>query len=214
MSETRPGLILVLSAPTGGGKTTIAHRFIELVPGARFSVSHTTRNPRPGERDGIDYHFVTRPQFEAMRDGGDFAEWAQVHGHLYGTHREELLAALREGHAVVLDIDVQGALQIKAAFPEAALVFIVPPSLEVLLDRLSRRAGEAGFDLPRRLRTALQELEKSEDFDYIILNEDLEAAVSDVVLAARGAPLKGRDGAARAKMLRCEMEAWLRSRNV
>lgn len=214
MSGKRPGIILVLSAPTGGGKTTIAHRYIERTPGAAFSVSHTTRNPRPGERDGVDYHFISREAFEALRDRGGFAEWAEVHGHLYGTGREQLENAVREGRNVVLDIDVQGGLQIKAAFPEAVLVFILPPSLEVMLDRLSKRGGEGGFDLARRLRTALQELEKSEDYDYIILNEDLETAVSDVVLAASGNLSGYRGGADRARALRRDVENWFRSRNV
>lgn len=214
MSGKRPGVILVLSAPTGGGKTTIAHRYIERTPGAAFSISHTTRNPRPGERDGVDYHFVSRGAFEAMRDRGEFAEWAEVHGHLYGTGSDQLRRAVREGRDIVLDIDVQGGIQIKAAFPEAVLVFILPPSLEVMLDRLSRRGGEGGFDLPRRLRTALQELEKSEDYDYIILNEDLETAVSDVVLAAGGALSGGPGGVGRARALRRDVQDWFRSRNV
>lgn len=214
MSEPRPGVILVLSAPTGGGKTTIAHRYMERTPGASFSVSHTTRNPRPRESDGLDYHFVSRGDFEAMRDRGEFAEWAEVHGHLYGTHRAQLEAAVREGRDVLLDIDVQGGLQIRAAFPDAVLVFILPPSLAVMLERLGKRGGEAGFDLARRLATALQELEKSEDYDYIIVNEDLETAVSDVVLAAGASRLRPRGVAGRARALRGEVEAWLRSRDV
>lgn len=214
MSEPRPGVILVLSAPTGGGKTTIAHRYLERTEGAAFSVSHTTREPRPGERDGVDYHFATRKAFEAMRERGEFAEWATVHGHRYGTHRSQLDRAIHEGRDLVLDIDVQGGLQIKAAFPRAILVFILPPSLEVMLKRLSRREGERGFDLARRLRTALQELEKSEDYDYIIMNEDLETAVSEVVLVAEAARLRSPDAAPRARALRGDVESWLRSRDV
>jgi guanylate kinase len=213
MNPSNPGVVLVLSAPTGGGKTTIAHRYIERTPGAAFSVSHTTRNPRPGEREDTDYHFLSRKAFVAMRDRGEFAEWADVHGHLYGTHRGQLERAIREGRDLVLDIDVQGGLQIKAAFPDSVLVFILPPTLDVLLERLSKRRGETGFDLARRLGTALQELEKSEDYDYIILNEDLETAVSDVVLAAGAGRLRSRV-AGRARALRGEVEAWLRRRDV
>lgn len=214
MSESRTGVILVLSAPTGGGKTTIAHRYIERTPGAAFSVSHTTREPRPGERDGVDYHFVARESFEAMRERGEFAEWAPVHGHLYGTHQGQIEGAIRKGRDIVLDIDVQGGLQIKAAFPGALLVFILPPSLQVMLERVSRRGGERGFDLARRLRTALQELEKSEDYDYIILNEDLETAVSQVILVAGAARLRSPEAAPRARALRGDVESWLRSRDV
>jgi guanylate kinase len=187
---------------------------MERTPGASFSVSHTTRNPRPGERDGVDYHFVPRGSFEALRDRGEFAEWAEVHGHLYGTHRAQLDAAVREGRDVILDIDVQGGLQIKSAFPEAVLVFILPPSLRVMLERLAQRGGEEGFDLARRLGTSLQELEKSQDYDYIVANEDLETAVSDVVLATGAVRLRSRGAAGRAKALRGEVEAWLRSRDV
>ena len=213
MVRSSPGVILVLSAPTGGGKTTIAHRFIERTKGAALSISHTTRSPRPGERDGTDYHFVSREAFVAMRERGEFAEWAEVHGHLYGTHRRQLAEAVREGRDLVLDIDVQGGVQIKAVFPDSVLVFILPPNLQVLLERLSKRGGETGFDLVRRLGTALQELEKSEDYDYIIVNEDLEAAVSEVVLAAGAARLRSRV-VGRARALRGEVEAWLRRPDV
>ncbi len=172
--------ILVLSAPTGAGKTTIAHRLVGADESLRFSVSHTTRLPRPGEKDGVDYHFVSREEFRDMTGKGEFLEWAQVHDHYYGTHRSEAERAFVAGEDLLLDIDVQGGLQVRTADPQAVLVFILPPSLETLLRRLGGREGEEDFDLDRRLRTALKELELADSYDYNIVNEDLDKAVSQV----------------------------------
>lgn len=207
-------VLLVLSAPTGGGKTTIGRRLVELDGAIRFSVSHTTRPPRPGERDGADYHFVDRAPFEAMAARGEFLEWAEVHGHLYGTHRQEAEAARREGKDLLLDIDVQGGLQVKAARPDAVLVFILPPSLEVLLERLHRRGAEPGFDLARRLRTAEKELEKCGVYDYNVLNEDLDRAVGQVRCILEAARLRTPPGGAAGADLKRRITDWLRKRHV
>jgi len=207
--DARDPVLLVLSAPTGGGKTTIAHRLSESDGGLRFSVSHTTREPRPGEREGADYHFTGRADFEAMRERGEFLEWAEVHGNLYGTHRSEVEAAAREARDLVLDIDVQGGLQVKAAWPAAVLVFVLPPSLPELLRRLSGRSAEAGFDLRRRLESARNELALAEEYDYNVVNEDLERAVAEVLCilnAARRRPMRVSASAALAR----DVDTWLR----
>lgn len=210
----RESVILVLSAPTGGGKTTIGRRVVAEDGRVRFSVSHTTRSPRPGETDDLDYHFVDRPRFEAMAAAGEFLEWAEVHGHLYGTHMREVARAGAEGLDLLMDIDVQGGLQVKRARPAAVLVFILPPSLEVLLDRLAGRTGERGFDLGRRLRSAEKELEFSGVYEYNVVNEDLDRAVGQVrciLDAARLRPLQGEDHVGG---LRRHIAGWLREKHV
>jgi guanylate kinase len=213
--ETQPrGTLLVLSAPTGGGKTTIAHRLVELDPRVRFSVSHTTRRPRPNERDGVDYHFVDEAAFDAMVAGGEFLEWAQVHAHRYGTSRRERDQAFGRGETLLLDIDVQGGLQVKAADPSAVLVFILPPSLEVLLQRLGRRSEEPGFDLATRMRSALKELDSAGVYDYNVLNEDLDVAVGQVREILEVARLRPSGAGDRARSLSRDIDHWLRSHDV
>lgn len=207
-------VILVLSAPTGGGKTTIGRRLVEGDGAVRFSISHTTRSIRPGERDGVDYHFVDRPAFQTMAARGEFFEWAEVHGHLYGTHRSEAETALRDGKDLLLDIDVQGGLQVKARRPDAVLVFLLPPSLEELLRRLGNRAGEPGFDLRRRLRTAEKELEKCDSYDYTIVNEDLDEAVEQVRCILEAARLRHGGRAGLAGELQRRITEWLRKNDV
>jgi len=210
----RESVILVLSAPTGGGKTTIGRRVVAEDGRVRFSVSHTTRAPRPGERDGLDYHFVDRPRFEAMAAAGEFLEWAEVHGHLYGTHSEEVSRAGAEGLDLLLDIDVQGGLQVKKARPRALTVFILPPSLEVLLERLAGRGGEPGFDLVRRLRSAEKELEFSGVYEYNIVNEDLDRAVGQVRCILDAARLRPDGREDHAGNLKRRIAEWLREEHV
>jgi len=176
---------LVIAAPSGTGKTTIARALVESDDAFRFSVSATTRAPRRGERQGVDYYFVSRPEFEAMVAQGDFAEWAEVHGEMYGTPHRELSHADERGAYAVLDIDVQGARQIRAAVPHAVLVFLVPPSGEALLKRLLGRGTEDPEGVRTRLATALEELEAAREFDYIVINDELERAVADVRSIAR-----------------------------
>jgi guanylate kinase len=207
-------LLLVLSAPTGGGKTTIARRLAERDPTLRFSVSHTTRNPRPGERDGVDYHFVSEADFAAMAERGEFLEWARVHGQGYGTHRSERERAAQQGETLLLDVDVQGGLQIKKADPGAVLVFILPPSFDVLLERLGKRRTEPGFDLAARLASALKELESASVYDYNVLNEDLGVAVDQVRRILDAACLRSPGGSERVLRLSRDITRWLRSHDV
>ena len=171
---------IVLSAPSGTGKTTLAHRLIEESDNCVFSVSITTRTPRQGEQHGLDYVFVDGDRFDKMIESGDLAEWAYVHGDRYGTPKKALNDAADLGQQVVLDIDVQGALQIRDAIPDAKLIFVLPPSVDVLLERLRIRGTEESEVLGLRLRSALEELEVALDFDYIIINEHLSDCVQEI----------------------------------
>jgi guanylate kinase len=171
---------IVLSAPSGGGKTTIARRLLGRRADVGYSVSCTTRAPRTGERDGVDYHFLTRADFDARVVRGEFAEWADVHGNRYGTLRSAVRQVMEAGKHVVLDIDVQGARQMTAAFPESVTIFIVPPTIEVLVARLMGRNSEDAEMLTLRLRNARMELRESERYQYVVENDDLEHAVSRV----------------------------------
>ncbi|MBT99719.1 MAG: guanylate kinase [Gemmatimonadetes bacterium] len=171
---------IVLSAPSGTGKTTLAHRLIEESDNCVFSISITTRTPRQGEQHGLDYVFVDGDRFDKMIESGDLAEWAYVHGGRYGTPKKTLNDAADLGQHVVLDIDVQGALQIRDAIPDAKLIFVLPPSVDVLLERLRIRGTEESEVLGLRLRSALEELEVALDFDYIIINEHLSDCVQEI----------------------------------
>jgi len=171
---------LILSAPSGGGKTTIAKALLARRPDLGYSVSCTTRAPRPGEVQGRDYYFMTRAEFLAEREKGAFAESAQVHGNLYGTLRSEVERMLGSGKHVVMDIDVQGAVQFMRAFPQTVTIFILPPSAEVLLERLRARKTESPAQLAARLQSALQELQQVGEYEYVIVNDDLERAVASV----------------------------------
>ena len=204
---------VVLAAPSGTGKTTIAHRLVEGTGEFVFSVSATTRVPRKGERNGMDYEFMSREGFEAMVKNGDFAEWAEVHGNLYGTPRRTLEEATARGEFVVLDIDVQGARQIRQNFPDALLVFVIPPSAEVLVSRLTKRGTEADEEVVRRLRNARKELARASDFDHVVVNDDLERAVEEVRAVARTGPArKDGDVAARIAELTAEIDRVLEDR--
>lgn len=198
---------VVLAAPSGAGKTTIARALVERSEDFCFSVSVTTRPRRPGEREGVDYRFVDRPTFEAMTASGELAEWAEVHGHLYGTPRGAIEEAVGRGLHVVLDIDVQGARQMKVSAPDAVLVFVLPPSVEILVERLGRRGTEAPAEMARRLRTALDELGAVREFDHVVVNDDLERCLEEVRGIVRA---EGRR-TARAEALEAEVEE-IRSR--
>jgi guanylate kinase len=171
---------VILSAPSGVGKTTIARRVLERRADVGYSVSCTTRVPRDGEVDGRDYQFVAHDTFLAARDAGEFAEWAEVHGNFYGTLRSEVRRVLDAGQHVLMDIDVQGARQFHAAFPETVLIFVLPPSGEVLKSRLSSRKSESRERLLVRLRNARAELGEVGRYHYVVVNDDLERAVDQV----------------------------------
>ena len=171
---------VILSAPSGGGKTTIAKTLLGRRDDLGYSVSCTTRAPRPGEVAGRDYYFMSRAEFLAKREQDAFAESAEVHGNLYGTLRQEVDRVLATGRHVVMDIDVQGAVQFMRAFPQSVTIFILPPSAEVLLDRLRARMTESPAQLAARLQSALQELQQVAEYEYVVVNDELERAVSSV----------------------------------
>ncbi len=171
---------VVLAAPSGTGKTTIARELVAGSPRFVFSVSATTRAARDGERDGVDYRFVGEEAFQAMIRENRLVEWAEVHGNLYGTPRSELESAQERGQHVVLDIDVQGARQIREAVPEAVLIFIFPPSGVDLLRRLGGRGTENDEEVVRRLRNAQEEMDRARHFDYIVVNDELDRAVTRI----------------------------------
>ncbi|MCU0561051.1 MAG: guanylate kinase [Desulfobacterales bacterium] len=197
----RPGLIFILSAPSGAGKTTLRQALLGVFPDILFSVSFTTRAPREGEVNGRDYVFVPVAEFEAGIRSGRWAEWAQVHGNFYGTSAEVLEQARAAGRDVLLEIDVQGARQICARFPECVTIFIRPPSLEALRQRLVARGTDSPEAIARRLENAAGEMAQIGFYRHVIVNDDLPAAVRDLVAvvgACRGGPARsaGAQGAA------------------
>lgn len=171
---------MVLVAPSGAGKTTLAHRLVAASDRFVFSISATTRAPRGGEQDGVDYYFVSDDDFEAMIDAGELAEWATVHGRMYGTPRAALEAAALRGEHVVLDIDVQGARQIRDSVPDARLIFVLPPSVAVLMKRLTGRGTEGAGEVERRLRSALDELQAASEFEHRVVNDDLDRCLEQI----------------------------------
>lgn len=179
---------VVLAATSGTGKTTIARKLVELSDRYVFSVSATTRPPRQGERDGIDYHFLATEEFERRIEAGEFVEWARVHDRLYGTPLSEIESEADRGRHVVLDIDVQGARQIRKAIPDALLIFVLPPSVDIMMVRLKRRGTDAPETIARRLRSALEELRAVPEFDYVVVNDDLDECLAEV----RGIVEEGR----------------------
>lgn len=181
-----PGLLLVLSAPSGAGKTTLAHRFRARQPDAVFSISATTRLARGAERDGVDYHFVSPDRFGELVAAGAFAEWAEVHGQRYGTLRATVDEALARGRIAVFDIDVQGGLQIKAAWPDAAAtVFILPPDVAELERRLRGRSTDSEEVIRRRLAAARAEVARGlATYDYVVVNDAVDAALEKLVAVA------------------------------
>jgi len=172
----RRGTLIVVSAPSGAGKTTLCREVRLCLPDLAYSVSYTTRPPRPGEVDGRDFHFVTEPAFGALRTAGALAEWAQVHGKLYGTHAGTLERALAEGRDILLDIDTQGARQLRARYPTAVLVFIIAPSMAELEQRLRERRSDPEREIRRRLDRAREEVPLWREYDYLIVNRDVKEA--------------------------------------
>ena len=190
-----PGALFIVASPSGGGKTTMIRRVMAGLEqegqNVHFSISHTTRLPRGSERDGVDYHFIDRPAFQAMIERREFLEFAEVHGNLYGTSRSEVEPRLAAGYAIFLDIDVQGARQVRASIPDAVKVFVFPPSREELLRRLLARRQDDEAAISLRMANSIKEMREYTEFDYVIINDRLEAAtqaLASVVAAARLRP--------------------------
>ena len=200
--DAKRGELVIVASPSGGGKTTLIHRVMaEMLAHGRevhFSVSHTTRSPRTGERDGVDYHFVDRTAFERMIDAREFLEYAEVHNNLYGTSRGEVEGRLERGCDVFLDIDVQGARQVRASIPDAVKVFLFPPSFGELRRRLVARRQDDEATIALRIKNAVKEMREYAEFDYVIINDRLDEAtraLGSVVATARMRPLRMRSEA-------------------
>jgi guanylate kinase len=176
----RQPLVVVVSAPSGAGKTSLCQEVVRRLPRLVHSVSFTTRAPRADERDGRDYHFVDEPTFRGMIEGGLFAEWAMVHGHLYGTSKPLLEKQFAEGCDVILDIDTQGAAMLRRVYPAGVTVFVVPPSLALLESRLRQRRTDPEEEIRRRLARAMEELRHFREYRYVIVNDVFDDAVNQL----------------------------------
>jgi len=185
-----PGTLIIITAPSGAGKTTLVHGLLARDARVKLSVSYTTRAAREGEVDGQHYHFVDIERFRAMRDAGEFLEWAEVHGNYYGTSRAWIGERIGAGDDILLEIDWQGAQQVRKAFPEAVGVFVLPPSFDVLEQRLRGRGTDSEDVIARRLLGARGEMRHVAEFDYVILNDVLEDAIGDLVAIVRASRLR------------------------
>lgn len=190
----RYGMLVVISAPSGGGKSTLLGRLLKEVDNLRYSVSYTTRAPRPGEEDGVHYHFVSEADFERMRERGELLESAKVHGNYYGTGRRYVEEELAQGHDLILDIDVQGAEAVSTVLPDSVRIFIMPPGFDILSERLRGRASDSPETVERRLRNARGEVARFREFQYVVVNDDLETALRSLI-----------------SIIRAERERWNRS---
>jgi guanylate kinase len=199
MSNNDP-LLLIVSSPSGAGKTTLTGALRRRVDNLYFSVSHTTRGPRKNEKNGEQYHFVTRPEFESLIQQGAFLEWAKVHDNLYGTSKAEIERA-RGARGILFDVDYQGARRIKSARPDAVSVFILPPNLLALQERLRGRNLDSEEIIQRRFRAACDEIEHYEGFDYILVNDDLNEAIERIVGIFLAAESRWQRMASRAEAL-------------
>lgn len=179
------GQLFIVAAASGAGKTTLVRQLLAREPDIRLSISYTTRAPRPGEENGREYHFVSEPQFQAMIAADDFLEWAQVHGNYYGTSKRWIVTERAAGRDVLLEIDWQGAQQVRRAFPDAIGLFILPPSMEELTRRLTGRGTDSAEVIARRLAAAREEMSHVGEFGYVIINDDLQTALSDFVAVVR-----------------------------
>jgi guanylate kinase len=188
MSNSRRGLLFIVSAPSGTGKTTLVERLVQVLPNLRMSRSYTSRPARGGERSGVDYHFVSRQDFEQRIAGEEFLEWADVFGNYYGTCAADVERALADGQDVVLVIDVQGARQVKSRNVDHTSIFVLPPSFEVLEHRLRGRSKDTEEEMQRRLATARAEASSYMDYDYVVVNDTLEPTVTrlqEIIAAER-----------------------------
>ena len=190
MMNTYPGNLFVVAAPSGAGKSSLVKALMELDARVQPSVSHTTRDPRGQEKHGREYFFVSEPEFDGMVSHGAFLEWANVHGRRYGTSRKAIEDRINQGADVVLEIDYQGALQIKKIFENAVLIFILPPSWDELRSRLERRGEDAPDVIEVRLKNAAEEMAQAKEFDYVIINELFERALFDLKAVVHAQRLK------------------------
>lgn len=185
MIRKRTGNLIVLSAPSGAGKTTLCQKLLAEMPDMQMSVSYTTRQPRAGEVDGVHYSFIEKERFQTMIADAAFVEWAEVHGNYYGTSRRRIEEICAAGKDVVLDIDVQGARQIRQVFPDSVHIFILPPSQEALRQRLEGRMSDAPEVIARRLQKARDEIREYRLYDYVIINDSLDAALQELLSVVR-----------------------------
>ncbi|MBP0940050.1 guanylate kinase [Pseudomonas alliivorans] len=176
----KSGTLYIISAPSGAGKTSLVNALIQAQPQIRVSVSHTTRAMRPGEADGVNYHFVDRAEFTRMIDHGDFLEQAEVFGNLYGTSQSHLQQTLDEGHDLILEIDWQGAQQVRAKMPHTRSIFILPPSQQALRQRLTNRGQDSDEIIENRMREAVSEMSHYNEYEYIVVNDDFAGALEDL----------------------------------
>lgn len=185
-ADSQRGQLFVIAAPSGAGKTTLVHRLMQENTDLRFSVSCTTRPQRSTETADVDYHFVTPEAFEAMVKTGDFLEQATVFDHRYGTLKSEVELLLNTGHNVILEIDWQGAQQVRAHMPDCRSIFVLPPSLQELKDRLTGRGTDTDTVIERRFRDATEDMSHWHEFDYVVINQDLDAATAELMAIIRG----------------------------
>jgi guanylate kinase len=171
------GSLFIVSAPSGAGKTTLCKKIVSSLPDLKFSVSYTTRQPRRGEVNNRDYTFISREEFRSMIGGGEFIEWAEVHGEFYGTSMKRLEELIDSGNDVILDIDTKGAMQIKEKYKEGTYIFVLPPSMDVLKKRLAKRMTDSKEEVGKRLKTAVSEIRTYGKYDYVIINDVLEKAL-------------------------------------
>jgi guanylate kinase len=184
------GHLYIVTAPSGAGKTTLVRLLLENDPGIRLSISYTTRGPRNGEVEGREYHFVSVPDFLSKTESGDFLEWAEVHGNYYGTSKSWIEAEMAAGRDVLVEIDWQGAQQVRKLFPAAIGVFVLPPSLDELQRRLSGRGTDSAQTIARRMAAARDEMRHVAEFDYVIVNDDLQQALADLLSVVRASRLR------------------------
>jgi guanylate kinase len=202
VSDSVAGCLFVIAAPSGGGKTSLVNALLAREPGIRLSVSYTTRKPRPGEHEGVHYHFVDKKRFDELNAAGEFLEHAFVHGHWYATSKSWLAAQVAAGQDVLLEIDWQGAEQVRRVLPDSVQIFVLPPSLAVLKERLENRGQDDPGVIARRLAGAVEEMRHWEEFDYVIINQDFATAVSDLDAIVRATRLKvARQRARHARLL-------------
>ncbi|MBI5025744.1 MAG: guanylate kinase [Nitrospirae bacterium] len=188
MQKETKGKLFIISAPSGAGKTTLCQELSRIVPNLKHSVSYTTRAARPGETNGAHYNFISERQFKKMVERGEFAEWAVVHGNLYGTAIADLEKMRKDGCDVILDIDTQGAAQIRRKFNDGIYIFILPPSISVLEERLKKRMSDSDLEIKRRLERAKEEITRYPEYDFIVINDEFDNALDklkSIVIAKR-----------------------------